>query len=307
MIKSFAHMCIFFAYAGPFEGEISEIRHVMFGVFVLFELFFLYVILCEENIPSKKMPKKKLTFHASALFPLIVCLCLCACSNRSKVRKYSLDTARYHMQHSNWDSAKIYAVHVLGEAESPKEISLARTIIELAKENILLDKLEEGSTPTQIPTYLRSFINKKEGITWLYDKMTTPFPNKNSMHLYIGEREHERWIRLKVQYHGKEPLDFHGFTVETVEHVFTFSSLQKRETGASKGEVWERVDVKYTQKVHMMIESILKNEVALLIMHGKDRDKQRFLSIQEKEAFRHILATFEVESKPDMFFAVKPL
>ncbi|MEM8887645.1 MAG: hypothetical protein AAGD28_06630, partial [Bacteroidota bacterium] len=114
------------------------------------------------------MPSKIPIFESRLLPLLILTLSLFSCTNKSSQYRYSIEDARMHMQQNNWDSARIYAVHVLAESREKRDISLANAIISMAKENLKTDSRERQEQKEDAFSALRKVYDLQEDISWYY-------------------------------------------------------------------------------------------------------------------------------------------
>ncbi|MEM6806261.1 MAG: hypothetical protein AAF696_32985 [Bacteroidota bacterium] len=205
-----------------------------------------------------------------------------------------MQEAQIHMQNNNWDSAKIYAVHVLAEADELSDISMAQTIISLAKDHLEDNNFElEKQRRILFDAMLKRF-DLIEEINWYYDPLTASYTNQESMHLYIGKKKQDYWLRFRVQYAGNFPLSILGYTVFTDKNQYTFSPNGEVKKGQDERKYWEWFDQRYDPQLHEMVEDVLFSKRAELVLIGKGVNHKRLISTKEKIAMRRILRAYEM-------------
>lgn len=248
------------------------------------------------------MPSIKPIFASRLLPLLILTLSLFSCTNNSSQYRYSIEDARMHMQQNNWDSARIYAVHVLAESQEKKDISLANAIIAMAKENLKSDSREFLTQKEDAFSELRKVYDLQENISWYYASTTTPYTNMESFHLYLGERANEYWLRFRVQYEGKKPLDLLGYTIQCADRDYTFAPESDMVHGREDDSYWEYFDQKYNETTHQMILDILASDQAKLILIGSGGNHERHISQDEIQAMREVLHAFKFSPAGNEYF-----
>lgn len=243
------------------------------------------------------MSVTKPALKSAATLLIALTLLFSACKEQSQDYVYSIDDAREHMQHHNWDSAKYHAVNVLAWANEAKDISLANAIISMANDNLILDEKELEEQWSHAFRNMRLSYEAKEDITWIYDPSTTQVTNKNSFHLYMGNRDRKFWLQFRVQYRGLRELSMLGYTVNTDNNSYTFSPNEKIHKGREERVVWEWFDQAYSENEEEMIADILSSREAKLILIGSNGNHERFISEEEKTAMRNILKAYEITPK----------
>ena len=240
------------------------------------------------------MPSKLPIFATRILTLLILCISLSNCTNNSSQYRYSIEDARMHMKQNNWDSARIYAVHVLAESQEKRDISLAHAIISMARENLETDHEERLAKKEDAFSKLRRVHDLQEGISWYYASTTTPYTNTASIHLYLGERGDDYWIRFRIQHRGSKPLDLLGCTIQCKDRDYTFAPESEIIHGKEEGAYWEYFDQKYNETTHAIISDIIAADQAQLILIGSGGNAERRISKDEIQAMRDILQAYEV-------------
>lgn len=232
-------------------------------------------------------------FVSRLLTLLILSTSLFSCTPNSSQHRYSIEDARMHMQQNNWDSARIYAVHVLAESQEKRDISLANAIISMAKDNLQSDYQKKQEQKEDAFARLRKVYDLQEGISWYYASSTTQYTNKQSFHLYLGERENEHWIRFRIQYEGDKPLDLLGYTIQCEDRDYTFAPESEIIHGKEEESYWEFFDQKYNATTHTMILDMIESEQAKLILIGSGGNFERNISQDEIQAIQDIIYAFK--------------
>lgn len=239
--------------------------------------------------------RPKMLILQKTLLALLLLFIACEPESQESLPSKYIKEAKIHMQNNNWDSAKIYAVHVLAEAEERSDISMAQTIISLAKDHLEDDVFEIEKQRRILFEAMLMRYDLIEDINWYYDPLTVSYTNQESMHLYIGKKGQDYWLRFRIQYAGEIPLSILGYTVFTDKKQYTFSPSGEVKKGKNEEMYWEWFDQKYDQNLHEMVEDVLFSKRAELVLIGKGVNHKRLISTKEKIAMRRILRAYEMK------------
>lgn len=222
---------------------------------------------------------------------LMVCLASSGCNNK-KDPAYTLDQAQFYMQVSNWDSAKIHAVHVLADVAEENSISLARTIISLANENIEAELKERAEMKKQAFEMLSARYDKKDKILWYRDGSSPEFESASGFYLYLGKRDDEVWMRIRVQFSGAEYLFVNQLLIETDNNGYSFVPKEQVQRNHGNNLVWEWMDESFDPEMYDMFHDMAYAKKTNIRFMGTNSFEERALSAEEKEAMKKVLNAY---------------
>ena len=172
----------------------------------------------------------------------------------------------------------------------------------MAKENLKTDSKELQEQKEDAFEDLRKVYDLQEDISWYYASTTTPYTNMESFHLYLGERSDEYWLRFRIQYEGKKPLDLLGYTIQCEDRDYTFAPESEMVHGREDDSFWEYFDQKYNETTHQMMMDIIDSGQAKLILIGSGGNHERNISREEIQALRDILHAYKFSPDADEYF-----
>ena len=175
---------------------------------------------------------------------------------------------------------------------------------EAATVNSLISKLEitfekraeaEKQKRLKAVTKLRKEYDDISGITWYRNPYFTHYNNRNLMSLYIGQKQDDLWLRLKMSYEGddwiffeKAYISYEGNTME-----ISFDRYRDKESDNSGGRVWEWIDVSVNDAMLNFLTDASKSSNIKMRLSGK-YTKTRNLSYNERQALKDILLAYDV-------------
>jgi len=216
---------------------------------------------------------------------------------KEKKQSYSISKAQYYLQTNNWDSAKVHAVHVLAEEAAVDSITLARTIISLANENIESALIARAELKKSAYEKLSARYDKQDKILWYRDVSSPGFESIPAFYLYLGKREDKLWMRLRVQYSGTEYLFLNQFLVDTDSGGYTFTPKEQVQRNHGEKMVWEWMDEAFTPDMYNMFYDIAHSEKAVIRFMGSGTFEERELTTKEKVALQNVLRVYELSGE----------
>lgn len=236
--------------------------------------------------------------------PWIIALVFCLASifvisgfRNEKSPVYSLNQAQFYMQTSNWDSAKIHAVHVLADEEHENSISLARTIISLANENIELEMKERAEIKRMAFEMLSARYDKQDKILWYRDASSPEYESAPAFYLYLGKREEDVWMRFRAQYSGDEYIFLNQILIETEESGYAFVPKEQVHRNHGNKLVWEWMDESFTPDLYDMFYDIAHSKRASIRFLGTNSFEEREITEEEKEALQKVLKAYALSQE----------
>lgn len=142
---------------------------------------------------------------------------------------------------------------------------------------------------------LRSNYDAITGITWYYDQTTPQQIQRNSFHLYMGQKDLESpTLNLRIQYKSDTWLFIESYLIKTDHSLHTlttrFGDVQM-DNGLSG--IWEWYDIPLDAATFKIIEDIINSKTVKLRYQGKQYFKDRDLTAFEIQALKNILDAYE--------------
>ncbi|MEM6800339.1 MAG: hypothetical protein AAF696_02985 [Bacteroidota bacterium] len=207
---------------------------------------------------------------------------------------YSIQQAQAYMQLDNWDSAKIHAVHVLADISDEQEISLARTIISLANENIENERELKAEAKRMAYQSLARRYDKEGKVLWYKDNSSPDYESANAFYLYMGSRGEEVWMRLRIQYSAYDYLFINQVLIDTDSAGYAFTPKEKVRRNHGEKMVWEWLDESFTPDMHEMFYDIAYSKKVNIRFIGTASFDERELSQEEKKGIGRVLKAYEL-------------
>ena len=128
------------------------------------------------------------------------------------------------------------------------------------------------------------------GITWYYQPYFMHYNNRNLTSIYMGEKDSEIWLRLKMSYYGDNWIFFETAYLSYEGNTFDvlFDKYENKETENAGGEVWEWIDVPVEETTIAFLEKFAQSTEAKMRLTGK-YEETRNLSQDEKDGITDIL------------------
>lgn len=137
---------------------------------------------------------------------------------------------------------------------------------------------------------LRKKNDKFEHTTWYKNSYFTHDANSNHLSLYIGQKENDIWLRLKISYYGDDWIFFDKAQLLIGNYTCTipFDKYEDKDTDNSGGKVWEWIDVPVDETLITSIGALGTADKASIRLSGKYSDERDITSIEQK-AFQQVL------------------
>ena len=113
-----------------------------------------------------------------------------------------------------------------------------------------------------------------------------------SFKIYVGRKNKEQWLRMKVSYSGAAWVFAKSFKVAADE--FRWQSPQYKFSRDSYINVWETLDLPLTSTHLNVAERIAKAEQASIRFYGNDRSVDKTINQKEKQNIVRILELFHL-------------
>jgi hypothetical protein len=174
-----------------------------------------------------------------------------------------------------------------------KEADRATEVVKLIGQKIVEREAAEKTRIASATSKMRKETDDVRGVTFYEDKSTTQYNNANSFHLYIGQKDAQEWLRLRIQYAGDDWLFIENYVIKADGQTFDFSpdySEVERDNGS--GGVWEWYDREVTQSDVKMIQAIIASKSTTLRYNGQQYYSDRPITAAEKKALQNVLDAF---------------
>ena len=179
--------------------------------------------------------------------------------------------------------------------KAEKEKSKKERLLAEKKEREKRFKLEkERQEKLKSLRKLKKNYDDVSNITWYEQPYFIHYTNRNLTSIYIGEKGHHPWLRLRMSYKGDDwifferaYLSYDGNTKEII-----FNKYKDKKTDNSAGEVWEWIDLDVTKDVELFLREFAKSKKAKMRLSGK-YTKTRILTYSERKGILDILNGYD--------------
>lgn len=232
-----------------------------------------------------------------------------------EVAKMKDEIAKLEKEIENYRNTpdKLYAKAV--EAAGRKEIATLKSICESLEKyhpasaecknaKLALQKLideqnalieAEKAKRMKAVSKLKKKYDDISGITWYYNPYFTHYDNTNKASLYIGQKDNQTWLRLKMSYNGDDWIFFENaylsYDGETKE--INFNRYRNKESDNSGGYVWEWIDVGVDEQLLAYLKKMVNGKSIKMRLSGK-YTHTRNITGNEKKALEDVLLAYDV-------------
>jgi hypothetical protein len=149
-----------------------------------------------------------------------------------------------------------------------------------------LDGKASASTAIQ---KMRKKEDKIQGISWFMDKSTPDTNNRNNVHLYIGQKGTQVWLRLKLQYASDSWLFVKAYIVAADDKRFERRARFERDHHTT---IWEWHDTTAGPSELEIVQAIIAAKEVTIRYVGDKYYDDRKVSPQEKQALKNVLEAY---------------
>lgn len=142
---------------------------------------------------------------------------------------------------------------------------------------------------------LKKEVDDVQQITWYYNPYFTHYDNTNLTSLYMGERNGNIWLRLKMSYTGDDWIFFEQafLSYDGNTQQILFNRYDDKETDHASGDVWEWIDVSVSESYLAFLKEMVNGKSVKMQLTGK-YTRTRTLSVNEKRAIKEMILAYEV-------------
>ena len=154
---------------------------------------------------------------------------------------------------------------------------------------------EKKKQRMSIVSKLRKKHDDVSNITWYYNPYFTHYNNTNRTSIYIGKKDNEIWLRLKMSYNGDNWIFFEEayLSYDGNTREISFDKYENKESDNGSGGVWEWIDVPVDNGLLSYLKDMVKGKTIKMRLSGK-YTKTRNLSPAEVNGIKDILLAYDV-------------
>lgn len=170
---------------------------------------------------------------------------------------------------------------------------------ERAKLNAEIEKKNElkQESLSKVKKLLKVNYDDITNTNWYYHKQFTHYTNSNRISLYIGERDNNVWLRLKMSYNGDDWIFFENAYISydgNTQPIY-FDRYDERNTEINNGSVSEWLDVNISEDREIIdfLRDFAKSTQAKMRLSGK-YSKTRTLTQSERQGILDVLEGYNI-------------
>lgn len=142
---------------------------------------------------------------------------------------------------------------------------------------------------------LRKTYDDVSGITWYQNQYFTHHNDENLMSIYIGKKDSNIWMRLKMSYKGYDWIFFEQayLSYDGNTKQILFSRYDDKKTDNYGERVWEWIDVSVNNELLSYLKEMANGKTLKIRLSGK-YTHTRNLDSSEKKALQDVLLAYDV-------------
>jgi len=180
------------------------------------------------------------------------------------------------------------------EGERKQAEKIAAEKIEADRLAALKKQQEKDAQIKLLSANLISNLDEVDSITWYRHKFSPDSNVSNALWAYIGKKNGEVWLRMKITYTGSDWLFINGFTFNIDGSNYPVSlDWGDRKSDNSAGQVWEWVDLMVDAQGYALLEKIRDSKRTIIRYQGDQYKFDRDISTEEKQAIKEVLLAYE--------------
>lgn len=204
-----------------------------------------------------------------------------------------LAPARAALNDGEYGMAKIRA-QTFAEKHPNEPVGIAaKALIVQADSLTAVEKKAKAAKLERMKKPMRKKVDDMEGTTWYYAPSTPHYTNRNSFHVYMGEKDGTVWLRLRIQYYADDWLFIQKYVVKADSALYTIIPMSRVETDNDGGKIWETLDESVSKTDYIMLRDISQAKVVKVRFSGRQYSNDRVLSAAEKQGVAQMLDLYE--------------
>ena len=266
-------------------------------------------------------PKQMKTLNWFAL-----CLCFLGCKTPEEKRKIAIEEESTSVLARGISHGSTYGYFKQGEDDSIMGEWIKINFIDVDKGLVYANKIkriiDSGRAPTKmewdvsnadplerpvdivsgeekekqvkmLKKPLRLSVDDMKATNWYYATSTPKYANRNSFHVYLGEKGGDVWLRFKIQYYAEDWLFINVYRIKADTSVFEINpTLGQVEHDSGDGKIWETYEEGVTKGSYDMLRKIASAKSVKVRFEGKYY-QERLLSAAEKKGIGQVLDLFD--------------
>jgi len=140
---------------------------------------------------------------------------------------------------------------------------------------------------------MRISVDDMQMTTWYYSQSTPKYSNRNSFHVYMGEKDGSVWLRLKIQYYADDWLFIQKYIIKADSSIYNLIPTSRVETDNDSGKIWEIYEEGVNASNYSMLKNIASANTVKVRFEGRQYYNDRVLSSAEKQSIGQVMELFE--------------
>lgn len=157
------------------------------------------------------------------------------------------------------------------------------------------EKKEEEIKRMQAVSKLKKKYDDISGITWYENPYFVHYDDRNLTSIYIGKKDQDIWLRLKMSYTGEDWIFFESayLSYDGMTRNIFFNEYKEKESDHSGGNVWEWIDVEINESLLEYLREMVNGKSVKMRLSGK-YTKTRNLSSSEIKGIKDVILAYDV-------------
>jgi PBP1b-binding outer membrane lipoprotein LpoB len=174
-----------------------------------------------------------------------------------------------------------------------KEAKRAAEIVTLIEKAIANKAAAEQARIVAATGKMKAKTDDIRAVTFYKDKTTADASLSSQFHTYIGQKDKRVWLRLFIQFYGKEWLFVRSFTVKAGSQVYDITPrYDEFERDNSAYSVWEWYDGAVTSKEIQIIKAVIAADKPVVRFNGQTYYSDYTITAAEQKALQNVLDVF---------------
>lgn len=204
-----------------------------------------------------------------------------------------LSQAEAALQKEDLKEAQRIAGLLTDKHPGTQQAARAAEIVTLIEQKIAEKEAAEKAKLASATSKMRKDVDSVREITFYADKSTTQYNNRNSFHLYIGQKVAQVWLRLRIQYTADDWLFIESFAIKADDRTYNVAPDYfdvERDNG--NGAIWEWYDYAVERSDVKMVQAVIASKKTILRYNGQQYYSDREITAAEKQALQNVLDAF---------------
>ena len=229
---------------------------------------------------------------------------------QEELEKYKYDPvkllaeAKTNFENRNFEGVDVIKEQIIKyhpQSEEKKEIEALCLQIEKIKkddaEKAEKERIRKEEERLASVKKLKKDYDDVSGITWYKQPYFVHYNNTNLISLYIGQKDKDVWLRLKMSYYGDDWIFFENayLSYDGNTKEIMFDKYEEKETDHDS-KVWEWIDVPVNQELYAYLNNFINGNNLKMRFSGK-YTKTKDLNVKEKKGLKDVLTAYQILKK----------